>query len=118
MTAYKLPSVAVMTSALILRSVSKDRRYMTTTVITISNAFPGVVLDLNALISSIATRNVTLISNVAQLLTAAAKVTALMKSCVKVTRLKETIASLRRNALPKLVSIANAEMKPSLYQTI
>ncbi len=61
-------------------------------------------------------RNATLISNADQRLTAAVKATVLMRLSARAIRSRETIASLRRNALLKPVSTVSAETRLYLFQ--
>ena len=61
-------------------------------------------------------RSATLISNVDQLPTAAVKATVLMRLSARAIRSRETIVSLRRNALLKPVSTVSAETRLYLFQ--
>ena len=61
-------------------------------------------------------KSATLISNADQLPTAAVKATVLMRLSARAIRSRETIASLRRSALLKLVSTVSAETRLYLFQ--
>ena len=61
-------------------------------------------------------RSATLTSNADQLPTAAVKATVLMRLSARAIRSRETIVSLRRNALLKPVSTVSAETRLYLFQ--
>ena len=61
-------------------------------------------------------KSATLISNADQLPTAAVKATVLMRLSARAIRSRETIVSLRRNALLKPVSTVSAETRLYLFQ--